>query len=94
MYKRPQRNGPTLSDQLSTLNTPVRPGLYESEFLKLWAKCTCGLIMTRRVFRFHVCVDIINISSDSDVGEDGDSDSDADDDDTSAVDAIDLTIDE
>ena len=34
----------------------MRPGLSEAEFRRLFAKCRCGLVMTRRVFRMHICI--------------------------------------
>jgi len=38
------------------LNSPLRPGLLESEFMKLFKKCHCGLVMVRRVFGNHICI--------------------------------------
>src|SRR6202011_4421721 len=42
-------------DRFLRLDSDTRPGLYGPEFNRLFAKCSCGLIMTRRVFRNHVC---------------------------------------
>ena len=33
-----------------------QPGLSEVEFRKLFAKCCCGKITTRRVFKDHICL--------------------------------------
>jgi hypothetical protein len=33
----------------------TRPGLSEQEFKDLFAKCPCGLVMTRRSFKGHTC---------------------------------------
>lgn len=53
--ERPPRGPETVIEQLLRLDTSRRPGLSESEFRMLFAKCVCGLIMTRRVFRDHIC---------------------------------------
>lgn len=45
----------TTSDQLTSLDSWRRPGILESDFVKLFTKCRCGLITTRRVFRNHIC---------------------------------------
>jgi hypothetical protein len=69
-----------ISDQLLRLNARSKPGLTKKEFRKLFAMCGCGLVMTRRVFRRHVCAehisrvdetaqnvpDIIDLTSDTD----------------------------
>jgi len=52
----------------------ARPGLSELEFAKLFAKCRCGLVMTRRVFKDHMCFvptrlptpAVIDLTSDAD----------------------------
>jgi hypothetical protein len=42
--------------RLILLDSCTRPGLSEAEFHRLFAKCRCGLVMTRRVFGMHVCI--------------------------------------
>lgn len=42
-------------DRLLRLDSHARPGLTEREFNRLFAKCNCGLITTRRVFADHSC---------------------------------------
>jgi hypothetical protein len=42
---------------LSQLNSYIRPGLSERDFRALFVKCVCGLIMTRKSFKYHYCVD-------------------------------------
>lgn len=68
-YERPIRVG-TVLKRLMRLNSSIRPGLSETEFRRLFAKCHCGLIMTQRVFADHVCrvVDpvVIDLTGDSD----------------------------
>jgi hypothetical protein len=54
-YEAPIRGPETVLDRLLRLDSWARPGLSESEFNRLFAKCHCGLIMTRRVFRGHIC---------------------------------------
>jgi len=54
-YEGPVRGPETSIEQLLRLDTSRRPGLSEHEFMKLFAKCSCGMIMTRRVFRDHIC---------------------------------------
>ena len=55
-------------DRLFALNAANRPGLSERDFKNLFAKCRCGLVMTRRVFERHACVEVIDLvgSDDSD----------------------------
>jgi hypothetical protein len=63
---------------LLQLNSAIRPGLSQRDFRALFAKCICGLIMTRRAFRSHYCTtaeetDVIEIAdSESDVAEETD----------------------
>lgn len=52
----PVRRPETVVEQLLRLDSSRRPGLFESEFKRLFAKCSCGLIMTRRVFKDHICI--------------------------------------
>jgi hypothetical protein len=66
------RRRETTLDQLARLDSQWRPGLLEADFMKLFAKCRCGLVMTRRVFRNHFCaaapapvVQVIDLTSDS-----------------------------
>jgi len=40
---------------LMRLNHSDRPGLTEAEFAQLFARCDCGLVVTRRVFHRHEC---------------------------------------
>ncbi|KIM72923.1 hypothetical protein PILCRDRAFT_15689 [Piloderma croceum F 1598] len=55
IYEQPPTQDLTAIDQLLRLDAWVRPGLSELEFTQLFAKCPCGLIMTRRVFKDHKC---------------------------------------
>jgi len=67
---RPVKPPATTASQLEMLNSRVRPGLSEAEFKRLFARCSCGLIMTRRVFGNHACLPVaptvIDLTSDSD----------------------------
>ena len=55
-YERPRNRSATpVLDQLLRLDAWARPGLSELEFTKLFAKCYCRLVMTRRVFKDHTC---------------------------------------
>lgn len=54
-YERPVRRFESVLDRLLRLDSFTRPGLSEPEFNRLFAKCHCGLVMTRRVFRNHIC---------------------------------------
>ena len=48
--------GGTVLDQLLKLDSWIdRSGLPEFTFMRLFAKCTCGLVMTHRTFEEHVC---------------------------------------
>lgn len=44
--------------QLLQLDSSIRPGLTETHFRALFARCTCGLITTRRAFNAHYCKDV------------------------------------
>lgn len=37
------------------LDARTRPGMTAAEFYKTFTRCLCGLIMTRRAFRWHLC---------------------------------------
>jgi hypothetical protein len=52
---RPARASESVLDRLLRLDCPAKPGLSEAEFRHLFAKCICGLVMTRRVFKDHLC---------------------------------------
>jgi len=54
-YERPARGPRTVLDRLIRLDSCTQPGISEAEFHRLFAKCRCGLVMTRRVFRNHIC---------------------------------------
>ena len=38
-----------------TASSPANHGLPEFDFKRLFLKCTCGLVMTCRVFEVHTC---------------------------------------
>ena len=64
-YTRPIKPERVLN-RLIRLDSIVRPGLSEVEFNRIFAKCHCGLVMTRRVFEGHICMsDIIDLTSDT-----------------------------
>jgi hypothetical protein len=69
-YARPVRLPDSALDRLLRLDSHTRPGLSEAEFNRLFAKCDCGLLMTRRVFRNHVCAIVQNPSAVIDLTED------------------------
>ena len=59
--------------QLMRLTQFDRPGLPESDFANLFARCNCGLIVAHRVFHLHECMQvqktppvIIDLTQDSD----------------------------
>ena len=54
-----------MMDRLLALNSSTRPGLSESDFWKLFAKCRCGLIMTQHAFKHHACVEVVDLASKS-----------------------------
>jgi hypothetical protein len=56
MFNPPPNVAPTVSEQLEKLDFFYRPGLTESEFKRLFAKCRCGIIVTRRMFHMHECM--------------------------------------
>jgi len=60
-YEAPIRGPETVLDRLLRLDSWAQSGLSESEFNRLFAKCRCGLIMTCRVFRGHICAVAVGI---------------------------------
>jgi hypothetical protein len=54
-YERPIRRADATLDHLFKLDSWAEPGLTEANFKALFARCRCGLVMTRRVFKDHVC---------------------------------------
>jgi hypothetical protein len=44
---------------LLQLDSAVRPGVSEAHFRALFARCTCGLVMTRRAIKAHYCMEAI-----------------------------------
>jgi hypothetical protein len=40
---------------LAKLDATERAGIRESNFLKLFVRCECGYVMTRRSFKDHAC---------------------------------------
>lgn len=54
-YEPPLRGPQTVLDRLLRLDSFARPGLSHFEFKRLFANCNCGLVMTCRVFRNHIC---------------------------------------
>jgi hypothetical protein len=71
----------TIPALLLKLDAPVGAGLSDLEFMKLFVKCGCGLLMTRRSFEGHTCavpaigvqppVNVIDLTSDSDESVNG-----------------------
>jgi hypothetical protein len=70
--RRPQ----TTLGMLLKLDCPSTPGITCTEFRNILGKCRCGLVMTRRVLRYHDCAQkrinptVIDLTQDSD--DDGD----------------------
>lgn len=58
-YERPVKAPDIILNQLMRLHSSDAPGLPEAEFRKLFAKCRCGLVMSRGVFGNHVCQPVI-----------------------------------
>ena len=55
-YQRPVISNRAVENQILDLDAFILPGLPEADFKKLFAKCHCGLIMTKRVFNIHRCM--------------------------------------
>lgn len=52
------------STLLELLDSRVRPGVTDDEFQRLFARCECGLISTKRAFRDHSCTkEVIDLTS-------------------------------
>jgi len=54
---------------LMRLDSTERPGLTATQFKNLLAWCRCGLVMTRRAYRLHICQDrpaVIDLTGDED----------------------------
>jgi len=58
-YERPVKAPDTALNQLMRLHSSDKPGLPETDFRKLFAKCCCGLVMMRQVFSNHACQPVI-----------------------------------
>src|SRR5882762_10415961 len=50
----PNRAEETSFDKLVRLDAMVKPGLTETEFRKLFAKCRCGKVTTHWAFKQHI----------------------------------------
>ena len=67
VLERPIKSSQTIKNRLLRLDSWGRPGLHETEFKRLFVKCECGLVMTRRVFKEHECaITVIDLTSDND----------------------------
>jgi hypothetical protein len=64
MYERPVKAADSIWSRLIKLNSSHTPGLTAAEFRMLFAKCRCGLVMTKRVFRNHTCQVVIDLTGD------------------------------
>jgi len=81
-FEQPSRGPETTLDRLMRLDSWARPGLPEADFKRLFAKCRCGLVMTQRVFKNHICavaaapvvIDLTLETSDEVIDLTGDSD--------------------
>jgi hypothetical protein len=89
-YERPARKPQTTLDQLLKLDAWGGSGLPDSEFRRLFAKCTCGLVTTRRVFKDHVCA--VTVVQNRPAIIDLTSDNGSQDARSGSVDVIDLTM--
>jgi hypothetical protein len=54
-WKRPEKRKRTPLDEILLLDAMTEPGLPQFKFTRLFAKCGCGWITTRRAFENHVC---------------------------------------
>jgi hypothetical protein len=65
MYERPVKAPDSVWSRLIKLNSSDTPGLTGAEFRMLFAQCRCGLVVTRQLFRSHICQPvIIDLTSD------------------------------
>lgn len=102
-WKRPEKRKRTALDEFLLLDSLTDPGLPQSKFRRLFARCGCGWITMRRAFGNHVCAEagavqaryhpVIDLTSDDDSGDDL-IDLTIDDDDIDDDDLLDLTIDD
>ena len=68
-YRRAAKHAKIALDMLLKLDSWTRRGLSEAKLRRLFARCSCGLIMTRRIFKDHVCAlapVVIDFTSDDD----------------------------
>ena len=55
----------SITELLQLLDARVQPGVTVAEFRRLFVRCDCGLITTRRAFKEHVCSkEIIDLTGD------------------------------
>ena len=55
LYDQP-KGEETAFECLLRLDSVMQPGLSEREFRKLFARCRCGKVTTRWVFKDHICL--------------------------------------
>ena len=59
-YEAPTLSSSQVLDLILRLDWSVNPGLTLAQFQALVARCNgCGLVMTRRVFQSHTCVQLV-----------------------------------
>jgi hypothetical protein len=61
----PMGNIKTVPELLDKLDARKQPGITENEFSRLFARCGCGLVTTRRAFRDHRCRVVIDLTGDA-----------------------------
>jgi hypothetical protein len=54
----PAQRRESMFDILLKLDCFFTPGITVSEFRRLLGKCRCGLVMTRRSFKYHTCAHV------------------------------------
>jgi hypothetical protein len=56
-WKRPEKRKRTALDEFLLLGSQTDPGLPQSKFTRLFARCGCGWVTLRRAFGNHICAE-------------------------------------
>lgn len=52
----------SMGELFEQLDARVKPGITTAQFRKLFNQCECGIITTRRAFRTHECLEVIDLT--------------------------------
>lgn len=56
------REAKSSGELFEQLDSRVTPGITGVQFQRLFNQCECGLVMTRRAFSMHKCINFIDLT--------------------------------